>query len=507
MSDDRSRLKLDYVSIGVLTALEVEYAACRDIFDPHETGVERHRDATSGQLTSWLCPIAPKQEAGEHIVAISLLPDMGNNAAAIAANILLQHCPQLRYLIMCGIAGAVPNLDSAEEHVRLGDIVVTNNVGIIQYDRGKQRDPLRSVDSATDPLAGMEFRGPPRVPCVDLLSAVRRIHADEERLGPQDFREWELKINAFLDRCADREKWKRPYHTKDVLCDAADESGARSKHPRDNARRSIGQVKCPRVFRGPIGAANIVLADPERRDALRTKHKIKAVEMEGSGVADASWVARSGYLVVRGTCDYCNSQKNDEWHNYAALIAAAYARTVVEYMHPVSISHVSPLSDSTISVPVEADKQLIGVGAKKQTESANSSGQHSLDDPAITSNRGLTTVSSSNLGLDEVDSKNNQQLDRTISVETPPTTIMLVEQLTAQIKSLIEEFRWPEARGPATKLESLLKRIARQGEAVRDGWVILAKVEEQRLRSEVSPQEIDVSRLQALRKEAENVVD
>jgi len=53
--------------------------------------------------------------------------------------------------------------------------------------------------------------------------------------------------------------------------------------------------------------------------------------MEGSGIADATWHDDwAGYLVIRGTCDYCNEDKNDLWQHYAALIAAAYARCVIE---------------------------------------------------------------------------------------------------------------------------------------------------------------------------------
>ncbi len=79
------------VSIGVLTALPEEYAACKLVFDPSLSGVELYKRATSGQLRCWICRIEAKN-GGHHTVAITLLSDMGNNAAAIAANILFQHC-------------------------------------------------------------------------------------------------------------------------------------------------------------------------------------------------------------------------------------------------------------------------------------------------------------------------------------------------------------------------------------------------------------------------------
>lgn len=65
------------------------------------------------------------------------------------------------------------------------------------------------------------------------------------------------------------------------------------------ARWSAGT---PRVFHGPIASANILLKVPEKRDELRDKFKVKAAEMESSGIADATWGAgRGGYLVIRGS--------------------------------------------------------------------------------------------------------------------------------------------------------------------------------------------------------------
>ena len=59
--------------------------------------------------------------------------------------------------------------------------------------------------------------------------------------------------------------------------------------------------------------------------------------MEGSGVADAAWeYEKAGYLVVRGICDYCDvrtkSTQTDAWKPYAAMVAAAYVRALIEVM-------------------------------------------------------------------------------------------------------------------------------------------------------------------------------
>jgi hypothetical protein len=73
---------------------------------------------------------------------------------------------------------------------------------------------------------------------------------------------------------------------------------------------------------------------------------------------------------------------------------------------------------------------------------------------------------------------------------------------------LIKEYRWSEARTLAADLEKQLGLLPRKGSQVREGWILLAQVEGQRLRSEKQVgRVVDVSRLRALRQEAENVVD
>lgn len=83
---------------------------------------------------------------------------------------------------------------------------------------------------------------------------------------------------------------------------------------------------------GAIGSANKLLKNPQKRDLLRDQFGIKAIEMEGSGVADATWNHGIGYLVVRGICDYCDAHKSDTWQQYAAVTAAAYVRTLLSSM-------------------------------------------------------------------------------------------------------------------------------------------------------------------------------
>jgi nucleoside phosphorylase len=276
---DERKLQLTDVTIGVVTALPEEYAAAKQILGcDHEVtapGKGSGRTFVIGQIRA--------RGGGQHVVALAPLPDMGNNMAAIAATKLLQHCSGADHIIMCGIAGAVPNPDEPEDHVRLGDIVVSGRQGVMQYDLDKETPEVT------------EIRNPPRPPSAELLEAVRHLQANEQ-LGE---RPWEQFIEGFL---ANRRDWKRPPPRYDRLKDWDDEP--KPSHPVQPRRKGK-----PLVFCGPIGSANKLLKNPTKRNRLRDQYGLKAVEMEGSGIADATWSEGAGYLVVRGTCDYCNPDK------------------------------------------------------------------------------------------------------------------------------------------------------------------------------------------------------
>lgn len=505
----KQKIDLDNVTFGVITALAEEYIACKEIFDPENTGEEIQRKATSGMFRCWLCCIKSTKGNGSHYIAITLLPKMGNNASGIAANILLQHCKNTRYLIMCGIAGAVPNPKKAEDHVRLGDIVVSDGKGVIQYDLGKQRDPYTdkskqissTSSSLDDPLAGFEFRSNTIPPCAELLHAVHMLHAEEMLLDPNDVREWEKKTTRFLHDCGNQKGWKRPKCKKDILNDSRNSEEPPISHPPDNNRRK----RFPRVFLGPIGSANIVLADPTRRDALRELHKVKAIEMEGSGVADVSWLSRVGYLVVRGTCDYCNSTKNDVWRNYASLIAACYAKTVIEFMHPV-------YPQDAVLLDTAEKLQLPSSPTKPYTQMTNDNpGQM----PIGLSKSSFAKKPSTSKSVEQTLPPTSINFAADEGEEIPPNCYSNLAPLPSefstimkQMEKLIREYRWFEAESLEKKFESHLRLLSAASSEFRQGLLILAGLETHRLQiDKQNGVEIDTSRLKSLREEAENVTE
>lgn len=257
----------------------------------------------------------PAKGGGVHVVAL-VLGDQGTAVAAVSSSLLCEDFPSATGILMVGIAGGVPDVGKAERHVRLGDIVASGEHGVIAYDFVKEHPDK------------FEPRHPPRPPHPELYRACRRLSANAAT-GDSPWL-------SFLSRAAHLPLSARPGVETDILASSTDHQ-IQLSHPHDPARR-IGE---PRVFLGTIACANRLLKNPVKRDQLRDQFDVRAVEMEGFGIAEATWNQSIGYLVVRGICDYCDKNKGDDWQGHAAVIAAAYARSVLQETPPAR-SHSQP---------------------------------------------------------------------------------------------------------------------------------------------------------------------
>lgn len=285
------------VEIGVITAISKEYAAMylmmNSVRQIHLKGKGAGHSFYIGELAA--------ANGGKHFIAIGLCSEMGNNNASIRVTTMKEHFPKLNLIIMTGIAGGIPNPKSVEDHVRLGDIVVSSKV--VQYDLVKDdgdRETNRSNSAKPSPI---------------LKEAIDSLKTKEYL----DIIPWHNYID---EKIKEKVIFKKPDIKEDKLYD---ENGNIIEHPKDESR-----TEYPKVFYGVIASANTLLKNRDKRDKLRDMYKVKAVEMEASGIADASDIKDIGYIVVRGICDYCDSHKNDTWQEYAAIVAAAYTRALIE---------------------------------------------------------------------------------------------------------------------------------------------------------------------------------
>ena len=284
-------------TIGIITALTKETVAVKTMLD----NIEDYDIPGRGSGRRYIFGTVPARKGGKHHVVVTQA-GMGNNQAAGRGMLLLERFPNVSSIIMVGIAGGFPNPKKPTDHVRLGDIVVSNKYGVIQYDFVK-KERIKT-----------KIRSYPRPPSASLLDAVELL----QEIQMEGDQPWVLSIEAAIARLGP--KWQQP--DEDILYDA---KGDLILHPAD-ARREKHR---PYIFISPIASSNTLLKNPIFRDRLRDTTDAKAAEMEASGIADATWNFDVGYLVVRGICDYCDSAKGDAWQNYAAVVAAAYTRALL----------------------------------------------------------------------------------------------------------------------------------------------------------------------------------
>jgi nucleoside phosphorylase len=291
------------VKILIVTALPLEAAAVRATFD-QERKVSIMDDPHIYLLGTYHLNGDPSARRDVLLVTQS---DMGKvNAAIVAAN-AMRSFAHIEHIIMVGIAGGCPNPDKPDEHVRLGDIVVSNDAGIIEYD-----------DVKATPQ-GTEFRGAPQRPSYAMLQGVRSLETE----GLLNRRPWEAHITSALAKLTPGAGYSRPVEDTDVF---HDHNGNVVRHPTDPRR----QLDCSKIHAGGVATADTLQKNPLARDELRDRFRVRAIEMEGSGIQGAAWAKQKDVIVVRGICDYCDAFKNDMWQPYAALAAAGYARALVE---------------------------------------------------------------------------------------------------------------------------------------------------------------------------------
>lgn len=286
---------------GIVTALPKELAAMQLMMDSSKG------KSIDGDPNDYFIGTIPALEgSGKHTIVVALLKQKGMGAATAAAVNLLRSFLSIREVLMVGIAAGVPNPTDPSSHVRLGDVVVSDEYGLLAWDRvkliGKR---VQYWDSSPKPSAFMMGK-------VKMLEASRLT-------GPHP---WEGHIDRV--QALNLGDFSRP--RTDVLFDCRNPD-QRIRHPSDRQRRA----RRPRVHYGRIGSANALLRRCDVRDKLRDQYQLRAIEMESSGLADATWThATQSYFVIRGISDYGDERKSDTWQGYAALAAAAYCRSLLE---------------------------------------------------------------------------------------------------------------------------------------------------------------------------------
>lgn len=300
---------------------------------------------------------------GKHNIVIACLPEgkYGTNAAATATTWMISTFPCIKFGLMVGIGGGIPS-----NKIRLGDVVVSKPSngfpGVIQWDLGKMEEGGKFAQTGS-------LNNPPTV----LLTSLGKLGTKREMEGSQ--------IQNYLAAMVEKwpnlaTKYKLSESTRDILfaddCPHVNRSAA--KNPKEtqaydteseseseeeeqvqdcrfcdttNARKR--KPRATRVHHGLIASGNMVIKDAQFRNQLNERFggNVLCVEMEAAGLMNDF-----PCLVIRGICDYADSHKNKAWQEYAAAVAAAFAKELllvvpvqaVEQMDTIKSSKIHPNS-------------------------------------------------------------------------------------------------------------------------------------------------------------------
>jgi len=334
----RTLVEHDAFEVGWICALATEFVAVCELLEEEYIveGLDYRNDANTYAFG----------RIGQHNVAISCLPKgrYGLTSAASVARDMLRSFPSIRFSLMVGIGGGVP---SKRHDIWLGDIVVGcptgASSGVINYQYGKTIQGGHFVRTGS-------LTPPPRV----LLSALNNLIAQHERRGH--------KIRDTVGRIISNPrltaKYRCPGPQHDNLFSSQylhqnDEEDCEKccKTSRFTMKRRTPrppEIDNPVVHYGLIASADSLMRDAEIRDKLAEEADVLCFEMEAAGLMD-----HFPCLVIRGICDYCDTHKNKRWQGYAAAVAAAYAKELLD---------IIPTGERTQS-PTKSPKQYTGLVA------------------------------------------------------------------------------------------------------------------------------------------------
>ena len=321
-------------TVGWICALETELAAAGAMLD-------ELYDASS--MTG--SPQDPRDDNSytlgrirDHRVAIACLPSgtTGTIEAAVVASRMCYTFPSLRFGLMVGVGGGVPSMN---HDIRLGDIVVSEPAatfgGVIQYDYGKTIQKGQFVRTGS-------LNRPPNL----LLKALSTLKSKHRMEGPN--------FPTYLSEMVARYPKMHAAGTKpDEQFDQLFQ--VNYEHPKnqnacarcDQARvvnRDARSDKIPHVHYGLIASGNQVMKYGKDRDKLRRELDVLCFEMEASGLMNDY-----PCLVIRGICDYADSHKNKHWQDYAAAVAAAYAKELLSIIPGSQVIRTDKIGETMVN--------------------------------------------------------------------------------------------------------------------------------------------------------------
>ncbi|KAK6356076.1 hypothetical protein TWF718_000450 [Orbilia javanica] len=330
----------DEYTVAWICALPKEFTAATAMLDQrHDKLPKPPNDHNTYNLGS----------VGQHNIVITCLPKgvIGTAAAAAVVVRLINTFQSIKFGFMIGIGGGIP------PKVRLGDVVVStpdgDYSGVVQWDMGR----------AIGGEGGFEATGALNNPPISILTALSNLETEHSLSGS--------KVLEYLEQLGKKwpkvaSKYSKPQLLEDLLFKSdydhvmqatadvemdmegsQDEEGSEDEDANcqfcDRTKLVKRKPRGMKIHYGLIASGNQVIKDAAFRDTVnkRLGGRVLCFEMEAAGILN-----EIPCIVIRGICDYADSHKNKGWQEYAAGLAAGFAKELLGYLQPGDVEMERP---------------------------------------------------------------------------------------------------------------------------------------------------------------------
>ncbi|EPS37531.1 hypothetical protein H072_8751 [Dactylellina haptotyla CBS 200.50] len=364
-----SRTHNDY-NVGWICALPKEQTAATAMLDeihiylPKPRGSKDDNSYTLGSIRN-------------HNVVIACLPKgrTGSVSAASVAIMMVNTFPKVKFGLMVGIGNCIPD---GKKNIRLGDVVVSvptdNFPGVVQWD-------LSKTDGDGEFQRIGSLNNPPSL----LLTALTKLETDHELNGSKIPEYLELMKQKFprlgvkylrSEKLVDNLFKSDYYHVDEVIEEEGNELDFEESEDEDwndhEDEDEVGKAKNSGICRfcdkskilerkargtriryGLIASGNQLIRDTKIRDKIYKElgNNVLCIETEAAGLVD-----NFPCLVIRGICNYADSHWNSTWEGYAAAVAAAFARELLDHVEPSEVDEESPIVQKLITIESKIEK-------------------------------------------------------------------------------------------------------------------------------------------------------
>ncbi|KAK3947022.1 nucleoside phosphorylase domain-containing protein [Pseudoneurospora amorphoporcata] len=237
---------------------------------------------------------------GSHFVVMVVCPRMGIEPAATALANMCRSFPNIKHVLVVGIAGGMPCYGpDLQEQIVLGDVV--KELTIKEHTLHPSAALLTAVNNLRSVYMQVAGSKIPRY-----LEELRRGLNERSRQAYEDpGAEYDhLFEDSYLH--TDRGRFCQG------LCNAT-----RAKLRKSRCKRAERKNNQPHIHYSNIDSANTIVRSSAKRNELYARHNIICLEIEAAGVM-------SDYqgLVIRGVCDYADSHKNKKWRVIDRVISS-----------------------------------------------------------------------------------------------------------------------------------------------------------------------------------------